>query len=269
MAISPRRKLKGAALKRWKAAKKASRASAIARKKKKLVKKNPWSARDVKRHNKKCASKTRCRNKWAKIANAVLRTSKDEGKAVRIANWQVNRMGLSRRRNPKKIQPWMRRDLPRWEVFIKYDRSPGDPVWGPVEKKIEKIVKKYTGAASDFHSARKDEGFITWPLWPNTEEEMRKLRDSLHKFKEVREVNIKEDIMGMSKTTYRKFKETGQRRTVKRNPSLRKTHKRLRKGLKPRVCCYCKTKSAVWNMPRDKRGRTRMACTKCLKKKTK
>jgi hypothetical protein len=64
---------------------------------------NPWSARDVKRHNKRCANRKVCRRKWPKIANAVLRDSGDEGKAIRIANWQVNRMGLRRRnyrRNP-------------------------------------------------------------------------------------------------------------------------------------------------------------------------
>lgn len=62
---------------------------------------NPWSAGDVKRHNKKCASRAACRRKWPSIANAVLRDSGDEGKAIRIANWQVKRMGLNRRhRNP-------------------------------------------------------------------------------------------------------------------------------------------------------------------------
>jgi hypothetical protein len=64
---------------------------------------NPWAARDVKRHNKRCADRKACRRKWPKIANAVLRDSGDEGKAIRIANWQVKRMGLRRRnyrRNP-------------------------------------------------------------------------------------------------------------------------------------------------------------------------
>lgn len=61
---------------------------------------NPWAARDVKRHNKRCADRKACRRKWPKIANAVLRESGDKGKAIRIANWQVKRMGL-RRRNPE------------------------------------------------------------------------------------------------------------------------------------------------------------------------
>lgn len=64
---------------------------------------NPWAASDVKRHNKRCAKRKACRLKWPKIANAVLRDSGDKGKAIRIANWQVNRMGLNRRlrrRNP-------------------------------------------------------------------------------------------------------------------------------------------------------------------------
>lgn len=65
---------------------------------------NPWSARDVKRHNKKCASKTACRKKWPRIANAVLKKSKDEGKAVRIANWQVKRLGLARKNPLKKLR---------------------------------------------------------------------------------------------------------------------------------------------------------------------
>ena len=60
---------------------------------------NPWSAGDVKRHNKKCARKAACRRKWPSIANAVLRDSDDEGKAIRIANWQTKRMGLYNR-NP-------------------------------------------------------------------------------------------------------------------------------------------------------------------------
>lgn len=58
---------------------------------------NPWAAGDVKRHNKACASKASCRRKWPSIANAVLRDSGDEGKAIRIANWQAKRMGLYRR----------------------------------------------------------------------------------------------------------------------------------------------------------------------------
>jgi len=69
--------------------------------KKKKKKRNPWTAADVKRHNKKCAAKSACRRKWPKIANAVLRKTGDEGRAIRIANWQTNRMGLRRRRrNP-------------------------------------------------------------------------------------------------------------------------------------------------------------------------
>tara|TARA_Y100001980_G_C14523398_1_gene298807 strand:- start:353 stop:1096 length:744 start_codon:yes stop_codon:yes gene_type:complete len=60
---------------------------------------NPWTAANVKRHNKKCASKAACRRKWPSIANAVLRDSGDEGKAIRIANWQTKRMGLYSR-NP-------------------------------------------------------------------------------------------------------------------------------------------------------------------------
>jgi len=61
------------------------------------VRRNPWSQSDVKRFNKKCADKKSCRAKWPKIANAVLRDSGDEGKAIRIASWQVKQMGLNKK----------------------------------------------------------------------------------------------------------------------------------------------------------------------------
>lgn len=69
-----------------------------AKKKRKGKRRNPWTAKDVKRHNKRCAAKGKCRIKWPKIANAVLRKTGDEGRAIRIANWQTKRMGLRKRR---------------------------------------------------------------------------------------------------------------------------------------------------------------------------
>lgn len=42
----------------------------------------PWSEKDATRFKKDCKNK----KKWATIANAILRKSGDEGKAIRIAN---------------------------------------------------------------------------------------------------------------------------------------------------------------------------------------
>lgn len=63
---------------------------------KKRKKRNPWKPANVSRHNAACAKKDKCRRKWAKIANAVLKATGDEGKAVRIANWQVKRLNLKK-----------------------------------------------------------------------------------------------------------------------------------------------------------------------------
>lgn len=49
----------------------------------------PWNSSDVSRHNKGVKGKNR--QKWAKIANAVLAKDGDEGKAIRIANAAVER----------------------------------------------------------------------------------------------------------------------------------------------------------------------------------
>lgn len=51
----------------------------------------PWSGKSFeKKHNHSLSGKSA--SKAASIANAVLRESGDEGKAIRIANWQVHRM---------------------------------------------------------------------------------------------------------------------------------------------------------------------------------
>ena len=44
----------------------------------------PWSVNDVDRHKKGLTPAEK--KKWVKIANAVLRSSGDEGRAIRIAN---------------------------------------------------------------------------------------------------------------------------------------------------------------------------------------
>lgn len=51
----------------------------------------PWSGQQfAQRHNKKLHGEAA--TKAGEIANAVLKESGDEGKAARIANWQVKRM---------------------------------------------------------------------------------------------------------------------------------------------------------------------------------
>lgn len=49
----------------------------------------PWTAADAKKH-KKGLSKTEA-EKWAEIANSVLKRDKDEAKAIRVANARVGR----------------------------------------------------------------------------------------------------------------------------------------------------------------------------------
>jgi len=52
----------------------------------------PWDAKGFKKkHNKKLSE--RQAREAARTANAVLKESGDEGKAIRIANWQVRRGG--------------------------------------------------------------------------------------------------------------------------------------------------------------------------------
>jgi uncharacterized protein YdaT len=45
----------------------------------------PWSAKDASKHTKKADTPAE-KKQWAKTANSVLKSSKNEGKAVRIAN---------------------------------------------------------------------------------------------------------------------------------------------------------------------------------------
>ena len=52
----------------------------------------PWKMSDASRHTK--AAKTPAKEKqWSTVANKVLQTSGDEGKAVRIANAAVKKRG--------------------------------------------------------------------------------------------------------------------------------------------------------------------------------
>ena len=50
----------------------------------------PWKAASAKRHTKK-AKTPKKKRQWAKVANAVLKKSGDEGMAIRIANAAVKR----------------------------------------------------------------------------------------------------------------------------------------------------------------------------------
>ena len=48
----------------------------------------PWKPSDAKKHTKSATTKAK-QEKWAKIANAVLKETGDDGKAIRIANSKV------------------------------------------------------------------------------------------------------------------------------------------------------------------------------------
>lgn len=50
----------------------------------------PWKYKDAPKHTKQATSKS-AKTKWARIANAVLSETGDEGKAIRIANASVRR----------------------------------------------------------------------------------------------------------------------------------------------------------------------------------
>jgi uncharacterized protein YdaT len=52
----------------------------------------PWTAKSFKKHNRKATKK------MADVANAVLRETGDEGKAIRIANAQGKRKRKRRRK---------------------------------------------------------------------------------------------------------------------------------------------------------------------------
>jgi uncharacterized protein YdaT len=45
----------------------------------------PWNSKDAKRHTKAASTPTK-KKEWSGVANAVLKKSGDEGKAIRIAN---------------------------------------------------------------------------------------------------------------------------------------------------------------------------------------
>lgn len=65
-----------------------------ARRRHPALRRNPWTTKDVKNHNKKCAANAKCRRKWVEIANSVLKKTGDEGRAIRIANWQCKKLKL-------------------------------------------------------------------------------------------------------------------------------------------------------------------------------
>lgn len=52
----------------------------------------PWTVRDALRHTKKARSGG-AKRQWSKVANAVLRDTGDEGRAVRVANAAVAKRG--------------------------------------------------------------------------------------------------------------------------------------------------------------------------------
>ena len=51
----------------------------------------PWTSSDGPRRHTKRANSPAKRKKWAAVANAVLKSSGDEGKAIRIANAMAKR----------------------------------------------------------------------------------------------------------------------------------------------------------------------------------
>lgn len=51
----------------------------------------PWKAGDAARHTKKVRS-ARSKKQWKEVANSVLRSTGDEGRAVREANGVARRM---------------------------------------------------------------------------------------------------------------------------------------------------------------------------------
>lgn len=56
----------------------------------------PWNARSAFRHTKAAQSQADKRL-WARTANAVLKATGDEGRAVRIANYQVKQSNMKRK----------------------------------------------------------------------------------------------------------------------------------------------------------------------------
>lgn len=57
----------------------------------------PWSPGDVSRHNRSIKSPKR-KAQWSAIANSVLKSSGDDGKAIRIANGVVKKSQSRRTR---------------------------------------------------------------------------------------------------------------------------------------------------------------------------
>lgn len=56
----------------------------------------PWTDKDASRHTKKAKTEKQ-RGQWAKVANAVLKSTGDEGRAVRAANAAVAKSARKRR----------------------------------------------------------------------------------------------------------------------------------------------------------------------------
>jgi hypothetical protein len=52
----------------------------------------PWNAETIKKHNRGLTGAKA--EQTAKVANAILKETGDEGKALRIANWQAKRKKL-------------------------------------------------------------------------------------------------------------------------------------------------------------------------------
>lgn len=51
----------------------------------------PWTKKTFRKHNKKLSPAQS--GQAAKVANAILEDTGDEGKAIRIANWQAKKRG--------------------------------------------------------------------------------------------------------------------------------------------------------------------------------
>jgi hypothetical protein len=61
----------------------------------------PWTPSDVARHNKRAAKSPKKAKQWSDVANKVLQSTGDEGRAIREANAVANRNKSGRRRNMK------------------------------------------------------------------------------------------------------------------------------------------------------------------------
>ena len=61
----------------------------------------PWTAKTVGKHNRKAARSPRRSRQWRDVANAVLKRTGDEGRAIREANAAVAKAGKKKTRRKR------------------------------------------------------------------------------------------------------------------------------------------------------------------------